>query len=610
MPQVSLSPFAGVGAQLFDNNGVILTGGKLYTYAAGTTAPQVSYTSASGGTAHTNPIILDSAGRVPGGEIWLDDGLAYKFVVETSTSILIGTYDNITSNPVAFASVINFTGNGAQVDFNLGITVVSELVCDVFIDGVYQDKNTFSLAAEHIIFSEAPPINSEIEVIARQAFTTAPYTNSPITSSYASQETGVIKLGYGDDGAATIQIGSNNAFAGTGVLQVGGAGQFDSGNGAYIANDGHPNWNVLQSSIAFNPTEWNIYGNGVGGVAVSTGTTTLTRSSGRAWGSFMVGLFLWFDGIAYTVVSATANSAVLNSAPPAGTACWQFVYTTGSGTCAVFSGVVTRISGDPFIPNGFGSGFTFSLNGTAYTVTTSTDSNSCTISSPPANGNYSYSYLTNINNQVATLRLQLTAGADEENISLYATPFAYEFGAQQSGSGKLRNFRLNSEYQAVVELGAYGKFVSLGGVQNSEAMRVLWQTGAVNRFDVLGSAAGVGPSFRSRGADTNINIGYDTKGTGAHVFSSNSFAATNFKIFGTNQPDYLTVASGTGSAPIVAEGTSSNIDIQLTPKGTGAVRLGNSVRFGVNTASADAPINGYITIIDEAGNTRKLATIA
>jgi hypothetical protein len=433
---------------------------------------------------------------------------------------------------------------------------------------------------------------------------------NPITDAYASQGSGFIKLGYGTSGAATIQIGSNNAFAGTGVLQVGGAGQFDSGNGSYIANDGHPNWNVVQSSIAFNPTEWNIYGNGVGGVAVSTGTTTLTRSSGRTWGSFMVGLFLWFDGIAYTVVSATANSAVLNSAPPAGTACWQFVYTTGSGACSVSSGVVTRISGDPFIPNGFGSGFTFSLNGTPYTVTTSTNSNSCTISSPPADGNYSYSYLTNINNQVATLRLQLTAGADEENISLYATPFAYEFGAQQSGSGKLRNFRLNSEYQAVVELGAYGKFVSLGGVQNSEAMRVLWQTGAVNRFDVLGSATGVGPSFRSRGADTNINIGYDTKGTGAHVFSSNSFAATNFKIFGTNQPDYLTVASGTGSAPIVAEGTSSNIDIQLTPKGTGAVRLGNSVRFGVNTVSADAPINGYITIVDEAGNTRKLATIA
>jgi hypothetical protein len=93
---VSLSSLGGVAAQFFDNNGVILSGGKIYTYAAGTTTPQATYTSVSGVTAHTNPIILDSAGRVPGGEIWLTDGLVYKFVLETSTGILLGTYDNIT----------------------------------------------------------------------------------------------------------------------------------------------------------------------------------------------------------------------------------------------------------------------------------------------------------------------------------------------------------------------------------------------------------------------------------------------------------------------------------------------------------------------------------
>ena len=95
MPQVFLSPFAGAGAQFFDNNGVILSGGKIYTYAAGTTTPQITYTSSSGTTPHANPIILDSAGRVPGGEIWLTDTLVYKFVVETSTAVLLGTYDNI-----------------------------------------------------------------------------------------------------------------------------------------------------------------------------------------------------------------------------------------------------------------------------------------------------------------------------------------------------------------------------------------------------------------------------------------------------------------------------------------------------------------------------------
>lgn len=95
---VFLSPVGGAAAQFFDNNGVPLTGGKLFTYAGGTTTPQVSYTSIAGDVAHTNPIILDSAGRVPGGEIWLTDQ-SYKFVLNDADNVLIATYDNIFAIP-------------------------------------------------------------------------------------------------------------------------------------------------------------------------------------------------------------------------------------------------------------------------------------------------------------------------------------------------------------------------------------------------------------------------------------------------------------------------------------------------------------------------------
>lgn len=93
---VNLSALAGAGQQFFDNSGVILSGGKLYSYAAGTTTPQATYTSASGATAHTNPIVLNSAGRVSTGEIWLTAGSNYKFALYTSTDVLIATWDNIT----------------------------------------------------------------------------------------------------------------------------------------------------------------------------------------------------------------------------------------------------------------------------------------------------------------------------------------------------------------------------------------------------------------------------------------------------------------------------------------------------------------------------------
>jgi len=93
---VNLSPIGGAAAQFFDNNGNPLAGGKLYTYAAGTTTPLATYTTSVGNIPHTNPIILDSAGRVPGGQIWLTDGsVDYKFLLETSFSVLVGTFDNI-----------------------------------------------------------------------------------------------------------------------------------------------------------------------------------------------------------------------------------------------------------------------------------------------------------------------------------------------------------------------------------------------------------------------------------------------------------------------------------------------------------------------------------
>jgi hypothetical protein len=161
---VFLSPVGGAAAQFFTNSGVPLTGGKLYSYAAGTTTPQVTYTSSSGVTAHTNPIILDSAGRVPSGEIWLTVDTAYKFVLNTSTDVLIATYDNITGIGADTPTIYNSTGTGSQTSFSLGATPINENTTNVYINGVYQQKNTYSLAGGALIFSEAPPLNSLIEV--------------------------------------------------------------------------------------------------------------------------------------------------------------------------------------------------------------------------------------------------------------------------------------------------------------------------------------------------------------------------------------------------------------------------------------------------------------
>ena len=141
---VNLSPYGGVGAQFLDNNGNVLTGGKIFTYAAGTTTPQATYTSTLGSIAHPNPIILDSAGRVPGGEIWLTDGLEYKFVLQTANNVLIATYDNvigINSNFVNFTNEQEIqTATAGQTVFTLTTTQYSPGTnsLSVFVDGVNQ----------------------------------------------------------------------------------------------------------------------------------------------------------------------------------------------------------------------------------------------------------------------------------------------------------------------------------------------------------------------------------------------------------------------------------------------------------------------------------------
>lgn len=79
--------------QFFSTAGVPLVGGKLYTYAAGTTTPLATYTSQSGVTANTNPIILDSRGEA---NVWLSSA-AYKLKLTTPADVEIWTVDNVGS---------------------------------------------------------------------------------------------------------------------------------------------------------------------------------------------------------------------------------------------------------------------------------------------------------------------------------------------------------------------------------------------------------------------------------------------------------------------------------------------------------------------------------
>lgn len=118
MAQTLASPYS----QFFDGNGNPLAGGKIYTYAAGTTTPLASYTDSTGTVAASNPIILDSAGRAA---IWLAGN--YKIVVKSSADVTIWTTDNITAAS-ATGDMLKSVYDGANIiEQVVGLTAVQTL---------------------------------------------------------------------------------------------------------------------------------------------------------------------------------------------------------------------------------------------------------------------------------------------------------------------------------------------------------------------------------------------------------------------------------------------------------------------------------------------------
>jgi microcystin-dependent protein len=91
--------------QFIGADGQPLVGGKLYTYAAGTTTPSPTYTDNTGATPNANPVILDSRGEA---NIWLGES-TYKFKLTDANDVEIWTVDYISAPTTALSPVL--TGN-------------------------------------------------------------------------------------------------------------------------------------------------------------------------------------------------------------------------------------------------------------------------------------------------------------------------------------------------------------------------------------------------------------------------------------------------------------------------------------------------------------------
>lgn len=123
----------------------------------------------------TNPIVVywDAALTLPAGQpvrtingfpsragtpARLYAGSDYSIQVQNKNGSVV--YSSLSENTFTGGPVANATGNGVQTIFN-----VSSVPSAIYINGVYQNKNTYSVSVNAVTFSQAPPQTSVIEFV-------------------------------------------------------------------------------------------------------------------------------------------------------------------------------------------------------------------------------------------------------------------------------------------------------------------------------------------------------------------------------------------------------------------------------------------------------------
>jgi hypothetical protein len=170
-----------------------------------------SYTDSTGNTANSNPIVLDSAGRVSG-EVWLTDTVSYKIVLKDSTGVQIAAYDNITGIPIystPSSITTNYITTGTLTATNY-----------IYMSSTGQLKLASGTTAQRAgAFSGTGSISGTTLTLSAVSSGTM-YVGATITGTGVTASTRVVGLGTGTGGAGTYIVDTSQTVSSTTITDV------------------------------------------------------------------------------------------------------------------------------------------------------------------------------------------------------------------------------------------------------------------------------------------------------------------------------------------------------------------------------------------------------
>jgi hypothetical protein len=106
-------------------------------------------------------------------------------------------------------------------------------------------------------------------------------------------------------------------------------------------------------------------------------------------------------------------------------------------------------------------------------------------------------------------------------------------------------------------------------------LRVAHVASAVNYIEASGAATGGAPNLAAKGSDTNVGLTLSSQGTGAVQLRTGGTLVALQAIHVASAVNYAQVAGGATGAGVTvsAQGSDTNVDLALLPKGTGGIGL-------------------------------------